>query len=306
MRVKLVTLFLTMSACASAQWVWVTDSYNGWSQRTYINVKPVVDLDDSVYIRVNAFFYTKIPKTIFTPAGVPAWVDITGKPSTFAPSAHSTAYADITGVPAFLVAADIAGKLDANGNGSSLTGLTKSQVGLSNVDNTTDANKPVSSTTQTALDGKQATIAAGTTSQYYRGDKTWQTYQGYTINVQALTSSPADGATVYFGTMPKAPVSAAATSKIYIRKAGTLKIAEIYCYSGTAGTNESWSVNIRVNNTTDHLIATVSASTSERIFSKTDLSITLNVGDYVEIKVVNPTWTTNPLTCIFGGYFYIE
>jgi len=28
---------------------------------------------------------------------------------------------------------------------------------------------------QTALDGKQATIAAGTTSQYYRGDKTFQT-----------------------------------------------------------------------------------------------------------------------------------
>lgn len=35
--------------------------------------------------------------------------------------------------------------------------VTKAQVGLSNVDNTSDANKPVSTATQTALDGKAAT-----------------------------------------------------------------------------------------------------------------------------------------------------
>jgi hypothetical protein len=34
--------------------------------------------------------------------------------------------------------------------------LNKADVGLANVDNTSDANKPVSTATQTALDGKQA------------------------------------------------------------------------------------------------------------------------------------------------------
>lgn len=38
---------------------------------------------------------------------------------------------------------------------------TKDQVGLTNVDNTSDANKPISTATQTALDGKQATLQAG-------------------------------------------------------------------------------------------------------------------------------------------------
>ena len=52
------------------------------------------------------------------------------------------------------IRADIAGKLNSNGNGSELTGLTKAQVGLSNVDNTSDADKPVSTATQTALDLK--------------------------------------------------------------------------------------------------------------------------------------------------------
>lgn len=107
--------------------------------------------------------------------------------------------------------------------------LDKAAIGLVNVDNTSDANKPVSSATQTALNakantahthsaaditsgtistaripvattgaagavqlsgdlagsadsptvpglaGKEATVTAGTTAQYYRGDKTWQT-----------------------------------------------------------------------------------------------------------------------------------
>jgi hypothetical protein len=56
-----------------------------------------------------------------------------------------------------------------------VSGITKSMVGLGNVDNTSDANKPVSTATQTALNGKENTITAGTTGQYFRGDKTFQT-----------------------------------------------------------------------------------------------------------------------------------
>jgi hypothetical protein len=41
------------------------------------------------------------------------------------------------------------------------TGITKTMVGLANVDNTTDANKPVSTATQTALDAKLA-LSGGT------------------------------------------------------------------------------------------------------------------------------------------------
>ena len=129
---------------------------------------------------------------------------------------------------------------------------------------------------------------------------------GYSINVQALTSSPADSVTIYFGNLPKVPQSTGGNSKVYIRKAGTIKIAEIYCYSGTAGTAEAWSLYIRKNNSTDTLIATLSVSASERVFSNAALALAVAVGDYIEIKAVNPLWATNPLTCIFGGYVYIE
>lgn len=47
-------------------------------------------------------------------------------------------------------------------NTSNPHSVTKTQVGLGNVDNTSDANKPVSTATQTALDAKQATLVSGT------------------------------------------------------------------------------------------------------------------------------------------------
>jgi hypothetical protein len=53
--------------------------------------------------------------------------------------------------------------------------LNKTAVGLGNVDNTSDANKPVSSATQTALNLKENTITATTSADYYRGDKTFAT-----------------------------------------------------------------------------------------------------------------------------------
>jgi len=52
--------------------------------------------------------------------------------------------------------------------------VTKTQVGLSNVDNTSDASKPLSSAATTALAGKEPTIVATTSADYYRGDKSFQ------------------------------------------------------------------------------------------------------------------------------------
>ena len=53
--------------------------------------------------------------------------------------------------------------------------VDKNDVGLGNVDNTSDINKPISTLVQNALNLKEGTITAGTTAQYYRGDKTFQT-----------------------------------------------------------------------------------------------------------------------------------
>jgi len=167
----------------------------------------------------------------------------------------------------------------------------------------------LSSTDWSTFNGKQDLLVSGTNIKTINGTSilgSGDLDTGYTLSVQALTSSPADNATIYFGNLPKAPVTTANISKVYIPRAGVIKRAEIYCYSGTAGTNQAWSGYIRKNNTTDTLISTLSVATNERVFSNSSLAISVVAGDYFEIKFINPTWATNPLTTIFGGYIYIE
>lgn len=59
--------------------------------------------------------------------------------------------------------------------GSGNIDLTKSDVGLSNVDNTSDLNKPISTATQTALNGK-FNNPTGTSAQYIDGTGALQTF----------------------------------------------------------------------------------------------------------------------------------
>jgi hypothetical protein len=76
--------------------------------------------------------------------------------------------------------------------------LDKTAVGLGNVDNTSDVNKPISSATQTALDAKEPTITAGNSGQYYRGDKTFQTLDKTAVglsNVANVDQQNADNIT---------------------------------------------------------------------------------------------------------------
>lgn len=70
-----------------------------------------------------------------------------------------------------------------------LTGLnlTKSSVGLGNVDNTSDLLKPVSSATQIALNLKEPTIAVGTSQQFWRGDKVFVNYGALALQNGATT-----------------------------------------------------------------------------------------------------------------------
>lgn len=71
--------------------------------------------------------------------------------------------------------------------------LAKGDVGLSNVDNTSDANKPISTATQTALDAKQPTITA---SGVLKGDGTGAITAAEETEVQlvSLTVDMVEGA----------------------------------------------------------------------------------------------------------------
>ena len=142
---------------------------------------------------------------------------------------------------------------------------------------------------------------------FYRGDGTWKKGMGYTLQAQSTTYDPIDGTTVYFGAFATTPTATNAISKIYIPVAGTITYTRIYSYaSNTTGSNEAWLMYLRLNDSTDTLIDNVAAAASSRVFENIGMSVAVAQGDYVEIKVVNPTWATNPKSVFFSGVIYIE
>lgn len=90
-------------------------------------------------------------------------VSVTGlQPSgSYASSVHSHAISDVTGLQSAL---DLKAPLANPTFTGTVSGISKSMVGLGNVDNTSDANKPISTATQTALDNKAASSHTHTAS----------------------------------------------------------------------------------------------------------------------------------------------
>lgn len=135
----------------------------------------------------------------------------------------------------------------------------------------------------------------------------WYEVLNLQIALQARTDTfdPADATTYYFG-MPGHD-STADRNRVYIPMAG--KITKVYIYwvaTGTAGSSEKISVYLRKNNTSDTLLGEWENSDAKKVIAKTGLNISVADGDYFEIKVVCPTWETNPTQVKINATIYIE
>jgi hypothetical protein len=103
--------------------------------------------------------FTSAVEAVSPPAD---WNTLANKPSTFPPSSHGHVAADVSD---FSTAAAAAAPVQSVAGKTGTVTLAKADVGLSNVDNTSDLSKPISTATQTALDGKAASSHTHTASQ---------------------------------------------------------------------------------------------------------------------------------------------
>jgi len=116
--------------------------------------------------------------------------------------------------------------------------VTKAQVGLGSADNTADSAKPISTATQAALDakaalvhahtqtdvtglttslaGKEPSITAGTTAQYYRGDKTFQTLDKSAVGLSAVVNIDATARANHTGTQSADSLVDGTTNKAFL------------------------------------------------------------------------------------------
>ena len=131
----------------------------------------------------------------------------------------------------------------------------------------------------------------------------------YSIYFSGATYSPADLADVFCGTIYGLTLGVSWASAAYgtIPLAGRITRAVVQLHSSTAdGTNEDISMYVRINNATDYLIQTVGVAATQRDFVNYALNIPVVAGDTIELKMVCPTWVTNPTGCRIGGEVYIE
>ena len=124
---------------------------------------------------------------------------------------------------------------------------------------------------------------------------------------QAASTNPTDATTRYIGGAPISQLSAYANATYTAPVAGTVTAATFSWYgSGTAGSNETISMYVRVNDTTDYLIASVGNTSANKQFVNSALSIALAANDTFSIKLVYPTWVTNPTSVYISGVLLFE
>lgn len=89
--------------------------------------------------------------------------------------------------------------------------ITKADVGLGNAENTSDANKPVSTATSTALSGKQATLVSGTNIKTINGNTLLGSGDLVVSGSGTVTSASVVSANGFAGTVATATTTPAIT-----------------------------------------------------------------------------------------------
>lgn len=136
----------------------------------------------------------------------------------------------------------------------------------------------------------------------------WTIPGGYSLTANSAQFAPADSTTYYFGIFASLPVTTTpATRRQYVPKSGTVRAVALNWFANAvAGSSENISMYLRVNDTTEYLIATVGNNLAQKTFINTAMNAPVVAGDYIEIRLVTPAWALDPTQVTIGGTIYVE
>lgn len=127
---------------------------------------------------------------------------------------------------------------------------------------------------------------------------------GTQIQINQGTSNPSDAITYYMKNL-SVWATGLGSSAIYIPFACTLTNVYAKVTVAVTGTSENVAFYIRVNDTTDNAVTTTWQWTAaSNAVSATSFGLSLSAGDYINLKVVTPTWVTNPTGAGFACALY--
>ena len=139
------------------------------------------------------------------------------------------------------------------------SGITKSMVGLNNVDNTSDANKPVSTATQTALNLKQDTLTLTTT-----GTSGAATLTGATLNIPQYSGG---GGTTW------GSITGTLSSQTDLQTALDSKVDENSAITGATKTKITYDAKGLVTAGADATTVDIADSTNKRYVTDANLTV---------------------------------
>ncbi len=165
----------------------------------------------------------------------------------------------------------------------------------------------------TSATGVPSMLAAGTLNYSLTANTSappsWQKQRGYCRSWNIGSADPVDGTTYYMATGQTYTIVTTSTpvSRFYCPTAGTINsVYGIITNGGTLGSSETTGVNLRLNDTTNTLIANVRTDSTSNTFNNTSLGVTVAAGDFVNIIAVSPTWVTNPTVIRMSVTVYVE
>ena len=144
--------------------------------------------------------------------------------------------------------------------------------------------------------------------EYYNG--TYWAGEKQIINIfHGSNWNPNNAQTVVFSGTTLAPQVApySVAMQLKLKGAGVIRSCTLNTIAtSVVGTNEAWSLYIRINST-DYLVATVTTNTSGvRVFENLSLNIPYVDGDLFQMVFVNPTWSTRPQGVVSHGTVTLE
>jgi hypothetical protein len=130
---------------------------------------------------------------------------------------------------------------------------------------------------------------------------------GYVLHAGAAEFNPADATTYFFGARYYAAPGTGSDHGIYIPRAGTLSAVALEVFTlGTLGSSTTSTISIYYNGGASLTTVSSSVTCNTTLFVATPgVTLTVAVGDRVELRWVTPTWATNPTQVALHASLYI-
>lgn len=137
----------------------------------------------------------------------------------------------------------------------------------------------------------------------------WVGVSEKSLSIQAGVFTLSPGSNWYFGNIPTNPQTVIANRQFKSPYDGKITKANIRLFSTGSAGDRSISVYIRIDNTTDYLVATINDTNPNREFINSALNtngIPVTTSSDIVCKVVASGGTTNATNVVIGGYLTIQ